>query len=148
MDQHVYFGIENLNLNDTQRGELIQALRALGPASHPQPCCLCHWRTRLDGQAAIFEALFDEDTISIDAFKQWLGVIFGISWVTIGHSITPQTFDTLPTAIVTFSRTGVDYIRVAFFGYDGTTWPSWMQSGDECRAYLALYRDLWEESTE
>ena len=144
--QHVYFGIENLALDDAQRAQLVKALRALGPASHPSPARLCHWRTRLDGQAAIFEALFQEENISIEAFKKRLGAIFDISWVTIGHSVGQQTFDVLPTAIVTFSRTGVDYLRMAIFGYDGTTWPEWMQSGDEARAYLALHRDLWDTS--
>lgn len=142
---HVYFGIENLTLNDEQRALLVEALRALGPGAHPSPACLCHWRTRLDGQAAIFEALFNEDAISIDAFKKHIGSIFGISWVTIGHSINSQTFDVLPTAVVTLSRTGTDYLRMAVFGYDGGDWPAWEQSGGECRAYLALYRDLWEE---
>jgi len=142
---HGYFGIENLNLNDNQRAELVAALRALGPASHPQPACLCHWRTRLDGQAALFEALFNKDSISIDAFKQRLGAIFGISWVTIGHSVNMVTFDSLPTAIVTFSRSGTDYLRVAFFGYSGgEDRPAWAESGDECRAYLALYASQWE----
>ena len=141
---HCYFGIENLALNNEQHDLLVQALRDLGPDNHPSPACLCHWRTRLDGQAAIFEALLSEDAISIDAFKQRLGTIFAISWVTIGHTITYPTFDHLSTATVTFSRTGTDYLRVAFFGYNGADWPTWEQSGDEVRAYLALYRDLWE----
>ena len=138
---HGYFGIENLNLNDSQRDTLVAALRALGPASHPQPACLCHWRTRLDGQAAIFEALFDEDHLAVDAFRQRLGTIFGVSWVTIGYDVSQQTFATLPTPIVVFSRLGVDYLRVALFGGVGA---EWMASGDECRAYLKLYAAQWE----
>ena len=141
---HVYFGIENLALNDTQRGELVDALRKLGPDSNPQPACLCHWRTRLDGQAAIFEALFNEDAITIAAFKNRLATIFGIDPDTITHAVVYPTFASLSTAVVTFSRNATDYLRVAFFGYNGTDWPTWEQSGDECRAYLALYKEEWE----
>lgn len=63
-DFHVYFGIENLNLNATQKAQLVTALKALGPAAHPRPCMLNHWRPRLDGDAVIFEALFDETKIT------------------------------------------------------------------------------------
>ena len=139
---HGYFGIENLALNDTQRAELVAALRALGPSSHPSPACLNHWRTRLDNQAAIYEALFDEDALRVPAFKNRLGLIFGVDPDTIDHATTAPTFDSLPTPVVTFSRSGTDYLRVALFAGIGATWP---QSGQECRAYLALYADQWDE---
>lgn len=142
--KRVYLAIENLSLDSTQQATLVIALRALGPSAHPQPACLNHWRTRLDNQAGIFEALFATDDISIEAFKKRLGSIFGVSWVTIGHSVNIVEFSALPTAVVTFSRTGTDYIRMAIFGYAGEDWPSWRQSGDECRAYLALHRAEWE----
>ena len=141
---HGYFAIEDINLNDAQRDTLIDVLRELGPDTHPSPACLNHWRTRLDGDAAIFEALFNEDNISIVAFKNRLGAIFGVDPDSITHAVVYPTFDSLSTAVVTFGRNGTDYLRVAFFGYNGTDWPTWEQSGDECRAYLALYADLWE----
>lgn len=146
--QHVYFGIENLALNDTQRSQLVSALRALGPQSNPQPARLCHWRVRLDGQAAIFEALFDSDNITIPAFKGHLGAIFNVDPATIGHSVSAVTFDARDSAVVTFSRGGTDYLRVVFFGYAGGDWPTWMESGDEVRAYLAANRDAWESAVE
>lgn len=141
---HGYFGIENLALNDNQRGELVDALRKLGPTSDPQPARLCHWRTRLDGQAAIFEALFNEAHITVDAFKMRLGVIFSIDPQTIDHAINLVTFAARETAIATFSRGGTDYLRLAMFGYDGADWPTWMESGDEARSYLAANREEWE----
>ena len=143
MNRHIYFGIENLALNDAQRGLLVDALRALGPSSHPQPACLCHWRTRLDGQAAIFEALFDEDTITVVTFKNRLGSIFGVNPANIGHDTRIVTLANRETAVVTFSR-GIDYLRVAFFGYAGVDWPTWMESGNECRAYLRANAVEWE----
>jgi len=146
MERQVYFGIENLALNDTQRGLLVTALRALGPSSHPSPACLCHWRTRLDGQAAIFEALFDEDHITIEAFKNRLGSIFGVDPANIGHDTRLVTLAKRESAVITFSR-GMDYLRVVFFGYAHAGWPTWMESGDECRAYLAANAAEWEQFT-
>ena len=145
--QHLYFAIENLNLNDTQRAELIEVLRSLGPATARQPAYLNHWRTRLDGQAAIFEALWDEDKISIQAFKNRLGAIFEVDPETIDHSVNGVTFAVRETAVVTFSRNSTNYLRVAFFGYPGgEDWPTWDESGDECRAYLAANLEEWEEA--
>ena len=85
------------------------------------------------GRSDLYEA--------VDAFRQRLGTIFGVSWVTIGYDVSQQTFATLPTPIVVFSRLGVDYLRVALFGGVGA---EWMASGDECRAYLKLYAAQWE----
>jgi len=142
--RHVYLGIENLNLNDAQRQTLVEALRALGPSSDPQPARLCHWRTRLDNDAAIFEALFDEDNISVQAFKDRLGAIFSVDPATIDHSTNNTTWDTRASSVVTFSRNSTDYLRVVMFGYAGADWPTWVQSGDECRAYLAANLAEWE----
>lgn len=139
----LYFGVENLALGAAQRAALVQALRALGPGSSPYPAHLCHWITRPDGDAAIFEARFDSDTITIAAFKARLGAIFGVDPATITHATNLVTFAALPTAVVTFSRTGTDYLRVAFFGYIGDVWPSWLASGAEARAYLVAHADDW-----
>jgi len=141
MNWHGYIGVENVNLNPTQRATLVDALKALGPAANKQPARLCHWRTRLDNEAAIFEALFNEDNLTVDAFKQRLGAIFGVSPVTIGHTTVGQSFAGGTTPVVTFHRTGTDYIRFALFGGVGATW---MQSGDECRGYLAANSAEWE----
>lgn len=135
--RHCYIGTENLNLNATQRDTLIAALKALGPASDPQPARLNHWRIRLDGEAVIFEALFNTDNISVQAFKNRLANIF---------SVDPDTVDdaTQQTAYgpaVTFSRGGTDYLRFLLFGGAGATW---QESGDACRAYLIANAAEWE----
>ena len=138
---HGYMGIENLNLSAGQRGTLVTALRALGPGSDPQPARLNHWRTRLDNDAAIFEALFDEDNLTVTKFKQRLGTIFGVSWVTIGSAVQNVTYVARQTQVVTFSRTGTDYLRVALFGGIGATWA---ESGIEVRGYLLANIAEWE----
>lgn len=134
---HGYFAVENLNLNTAQRATLIDALRQLGPKSDPQPARLNHWRTRLDRQAAIFEALFNEGNLTIARFKQRLGAIFSVDPATIDHATQQTQFG----PVVTFSRSGTDYLRFLLFGGVGA---SWMKSGDECRAYLAVNAAEWE----
>ena len=142
--RHVYFGIENLALNDQQKATLVDALKQLGPKSHSQPACLMHWRIRLDGDAAIFEALFEEDAITVDAIRQYLANVFGIDAQNIGDSVSFVTLDSRETAVVRYSYAGTDYLQLAVFGYAGGEWPTWSESGDEVRAYLAANREQWE----
>ena len=141
MAWHGYFAIEDLNLTDAQRDTLIGVLEKLGPDTHPQPACLNHWRTRLDGDAAIFEALFNEDLLTVDAFKDRLAAIFNIDPESIDHTLTIFHFGPGSTPVAVFSRNGTDYLRMALFGGPDATWE---ESGDECRAYLALYAEQWE----
>lgn len=137
--KHCYISIENLALNATQRTTLIDALKALGPASDSQPARLNHWRTRLDGEAIILEALFDEDNLTIAAFKQRLAAIFGVDPASIGDVSASTAYG----PAVTFSRGGTDYLRFLLFGGDGATW---QESGDACRAYLAANSAEWESA--
>jgi len=141
-NRQFYFGIENLGLNSSQRQTLIEELKTLGPASDPQPACLCHWRTRLDGDAAIFEALFNENNLTVDKFKQRLGTIFSVDPSTIDHSLNQVNFAGHGTQIAVFSRGGTDYLRFALFGGMDA---DWMDSGDECRGYLMTYHDEWDD---
>lgn len=134
---HGYIGIENLNLNDSQRQMLIAELRRLGPAFDLQPARLNHWRTRLDGEAVIFEALFNENNLTAARFKQWLGDIFGIDSSTINH----QTQQTQHGPVVTFSRGGTDYLRFLLFGGQGS---AWSESGDQARAFLVANQSKWD----
>ena len=130
-----------MNLNASQKQTLVSELRALGPSYNPQPAKLCHWRTRLDNEAVIFEALFNEDNLTIAKFKNRLGTIFGIDPGTIDHSVNNVSFGDGNTPIVTFSRGGTDYLRFALFGGLGV---EWMDSGNECRAYLHANLEEWE----
>jgi len=143
-DWHGYVAIEDLNLNPTQRQTLISAIRALGPIAHYLPDRRNHWRTRNDNRAAIFEALFDEDALTIAAFKNRLAAIFAVDAETIDHAVINPTFAARPTPVVTFSRGGTDYLCVALFGGPSA---SWLASAAEARAYLAQNTEEWEEDT-
>jgi hypothetical protein len=135
--KHCYIGIENLNLNATQRDTLIDVLKALGPASDSQPAHLNHWRTRLDNEAIILEALFNEDNLTVAAFKNRLAAIFGVDPASVGDASSSTPYGPM----VTFSRGGTDYLQFLLFGGAGATW---QQSGDGCRAYLAANAAEWE----
>lgn len=148
---HGYFGIENLALTTGQRDQLVAALRQLGPGSDPSPARLCHWRTRTDGQAAIFEAAFDETMITVQAFKNRLGTIFNVDPATIGSVISHQLFSALNTAVIVFARGGTNRLRVTLFGVtvdestgEVTYWPTWDESRVEARAYLVANAAAWE----
>ena len=136
MDKHLYLAIENVGLTSAQRDTFIDALKQLGPQSHPSPACLCHWRVRLDNEAVIFEALFNEDNLTIDAFRNKLANIFDVEPSTITNSVQQTQYGPL----VMFARSG-DRLRFLLFGSTNATW---MESGDACRAFLMDNRDDWE----
>jgi len=142
MSFHGYFAVENLALNDSQRDTRVQGLRSLGPTTRARPAQLCHWRTRLDGQAAIFEALFEDEVLTVEWWKVKLGALFDINHTTIDHAIASYDWGGQQTPVVTFSWGGTPYVRVALFGGTGATW---QESGDACRAYLAANIDEWED---
>lgn len=138
-----YYGLENINLNAEQKAILVQELENLGPSDNPQPAYLNHWRTRLDNEARFYEALFNEDNLTIAKMKQWLGAIFGIDPDTIDHSTTQQDYAGYGTPVVTFSRAGTDYLRMALFGGKSA---SWEESRQEVLGYLAANLAQWEST--
>ena len=142
-ENHCYFGIENLALNISQRAQLVTFLKTLGPATHPKPCMLNHWRVRLDDDAAIFEALFDETAITVQALKNRLGTIFGINPTLITNTNTTQHFGGHDTLIITFTYNAVNYLRVVLFGYSGG-WPIYEDSHLEVLGYLQINQAAWE----
>jgi len=143
---HVYLGMLNVALTDPQKTQLVAALNELGPANDPQPAHLNHRRIRTDNNAVIYEALFDEDTISIDSVKTYLANIFGVNPTNITHSVAFQTFSTIQTAIVTFSYSSTARLRIAFFGKGNGGWPTWEQSREEARAYIAANAAAWGDT--
>lgn len=148
MNRNVYFAIENLGLTDPQRDQLWQAMQGLGVFNNSSlPNQRNHWRIRLDGQAAIHEAVFDEDKISIAAIKTWLANTFGVGVETIDHAVLNWDFsgNLQMTSIVTFSHNATDYIRMAIMGYTSGNWPTWEQSRVETVAYIKANDAEWNE---
>jgi hypothetical protein len=140
---HGYFGIEDLNLTANQRAILIDVLRNMGPRNDPQPAYNNHWRTRLDNQAAIFEANFLEDNLTIQRFKEILGNIFNVDPDTIDHDTNQVSFSPGGnTPLVTFIHGGQNKIRVALFGGVGAAWQG---SRREVLGYIKANLEDWEE---
>lgn len=138
-----YFGIENLNLTNPQRTTLVTGLQALGVNNNSvQPAERIHWRVRTDNNAIIFEALFDEDNLTIAAIKARLATIFGVAVGTISHS-TSQTAYGL---VVTFTHSAQQKIRMVAFGHNGSVWGTWVDSNAAARAYLAANAAAWGEN--
>ena len=101
-----------------------------------QPSMMNHWRVRLDKQAAIFVALFNESALTVDAFRNRLAIVFGVDPI----AITDVLQNTQYGPLVTFARGG-DRLRFLLFGGINATW---QESGDACRAYFAANIDDWE----
>lgn len=137
---HVYLGIENLALSSGQRGTLVTGLEALGQSNQDrQPAKQNHWATRNDNDAVIFEALFNEDNISIAGIKTRLANLFGVDVSLISHGTQQSAYG----LVVTYTYLATDYLRIIAFGHDGS-WPAWSVSGDAARAYKTANAAEWE----
>lgn len=142
-EARVYLGMENIALTNPQKQQLITHLQGLGLFnSDPNPSRRNHWRIRPDNEAAIFEAVFDDDTISIQAVKNRLGIIFGVDPAQISHSIASPSFGGFTTHVVTFTYLAVQRLRTAAFG---TLSGTWAQSNAEVRGYLLANAAVWGE---
>ena len=58
---HGYFVIERLNIGAGNWASLLALIEALGTHDSPMPANNTHDRTRPDGDAAIYESLFEPD---------------------------------------------------------------------------------------
>lgn len=138
-----YFGIENIALTAPQKATLVSALRALGPSDDPQPAELMHWRVRLDSDAVIFRARFQDGALTVANLRQFLATTFGVPVAQVSAATTQQTFAVRPSPIVTLSYQATPRLRVALFG--GTT-ATTAESNSEVLAYLAANAAAWGDA--
>ena len=139
---HGYFGLEDVGLTAAQRLDLITALRYYGPLGHDQPSHLCHWCTRLDGKAVIFEAWFDQEKLTTYEFKRKLAVVFNIEAPDIDHILRPVSFAGYSSHLLTLSYGAQKRIRVVVFGSVGS---EYLVSNAEVLGYLAANREAWSD---
>lgn len=102
-------------------------------------------RMRLDNNAVIYEANFDEDDINFNAFKNKLATIFGIDplLVTFVPSVVHLLFR--DSVNVVYSYLALPRFTIGFFGRDIlNNTCTWDQSKDECREYLRLNNAAWD----
>lgn len=136
---HNYIGIEDIGLTVAQRQQLVAALQTLAPnAGDPIPARRNHWRVRLDTLAAIFEADWGDDDITVAALKRYLGTVFSVDPATIAHTVASTAYG----PVVTFQRpAGTNRLRLIQFG--GAA-PTLDESRAACQAYLAANAAAWE----
>ena len=148
MAWHGYWALEDLNLSGPQRGTLRDAIVDFFQGNQEatnQPAQILHYRLSLDGRKAIFEAKFNEDYLTVDRFKAFLANTFGVAAGQIGNANSSVTLAGRSTPLITFSRSGTNYIRVALFGGVGATWE---QSRNAVLAYLDSARAEWDAVVE
>ena len=138
-----YFGIENLALTAPQKATLVAALQALGPSSDPQPAELMHWRVRLDNDAVIFRARFQDGDLTTANLRQFLANAFSVPVAQISQVTTSTTFLTLPSPIVTMTYQAIQRMRFVLFGGLAATT---QQSNAEVLAYLAANAAAWGDA--
>ncbi len=138
-----YFGIENLALTAPQKQTLVSALQALGPSSDPQPAELMHWRIRLDGDAVIFRARFQDGDLTTLNLRQFLANVFGVAVANVTAGTTSTTFLALPSPIVTMTYLAVARMRFVLFGGLGATVA---ESNAEVIAYLKANAAAWGDA--
>ena len=134
-----YFAAENLALSNPQRATLRAELQRLEKQQDPSPAKVNHWRIRLDNDAAIYEAEFNQSALTVQKFKNRLGAIFGVDPALIGDTVQQIAYGPL----VTFDYLGTDYVRFLVFGGTVATWD---ESHDQVLAYLAANLNEWENS--
>jgi hypothetical protein len=138
-----YFGIENLNLTNPQKQMLIDGIKGLGDNNSPYPNFRNHSRLRLDNNAILFEANFDETSVTIAAIKARLATIFSVAAGTISHSTIQSAYG----LVVTFTHSAQQKMRMIAFGHDGANWGTWEQSNAAARGYLLANAAQWEANT-
>lgn len=140
-----YFTVERLNIGAGNWSTLQGMFEGMGEHGSPFPCYNNHKRTRLDGDAVVYESRFDADEVSVAQFKELLAETFSVPVGDILHTTEQLDYAGHGTTRWTFYydeiTPGEDRFLVERFGQGGT----WQESGDECRGYLALYASEWEE---
>lgn len=138
-----FIGVENIALTNPQRATLVAALQALGPSSDPQPAELMHWRIRLDNNAAIFRARFQDGDLTTNNLRQFIANVFAVALAQVTNTNTSATFLTLPSPIVTLTYQATARLRFVLFGGLGATVA---QSNAEVVAYLIANAAAWGDA--
>lgn len=138
-----YIGIENLTLTGPQKATLVTALQALGPSNDPQPSELMHWRVRLDNNAVIYRARFQDGDLTTTNLRQFIANVFSVAVAQVTAGTGSVTFLALPSPVVTLTYQASARLRFVLFGGLAATVA---QSNAEVLAYLAANALAWGDS--
>lgn len=135
-----YLGAENISMTQAQKDAFRETFRAIGPASNPQTAEMMHWRTRLDGDAVIMRALFNDTDINGSGLRSLLATALGVPPAQVTSANTSVTYLTVASVILTMSVNAVQTMRfIRFAGMSANV----TQSNIEALAYLKLYAAAW-----
>lgn len=138
-----YLGAENISLSAAEKTKFRDTLSAIGPAVHPSPAELMHWRTRVDGDAVLMRAAFQETDMTTNGLRQLLATVLAIPVAQVAAAVSTVTYKSMASSIVTMSVGGVDKMR--FIQFAGTR-SSVQQSNDEVIAYLKASAVAWGDA--
>ena len=138
---HCYVVVEKGTISAANWDALCALFAAMGEHGTPFPMMNNHSRTRLDGDAVIYESNFDTTEVSIEAFKQMLADEFGVQVGDIDDVPSQDDYAGIGTATWAFLYNAVSRFIVRRFGGGGATW---QESRLETLGYLKLYAAEWE----
>ena len=138
---HGLFVAERLSISAANWAQLQALFEDMGTIGSKVPAINNHKRTRLDGDALIYESRFDPLEVTGAAFRQMLADEFGVPVGDIAQITTQDDYAGHGTIVWTYSYTAVDRFIVRRFG-GGIS--GRMESLGECLGYLAVNQALWE----
>lgn len=138
---HTYFSVERQNISAGNWAQLRALFEDMGTQGSQFPMYNNHNRERLDGNAVIYESLFDTSEVSVAAFKQLLADAFGVDVGDIGDVQGSVSYAGGTTIIWQFTYNAINRFLIERFGGGGATW---QESRQETLGYLSVYKELWE----
>jgi hypothetical protein len=139
MEWQGYFYIENLGLNAQQKQALVSALQSWDLHNDaPNPRDRNHWRVRLDGEAVIFEAVFNADDLTVSSLQSRLADLFGVNVEQIDASTSQNQYG----EVAIFSYNHVDRLRVGVFAGRQAGYPA---SQAAAQQFIIDFASAWQE---
>ena len=139
---HRYYGLERhipANLTVAQRNTIHAAIMALTPQNTSLPCWIAHERIRLDNDAMIVEAFWQDGDVTLEKFIDYIAAAMGVASNTVTTTTTTPVYGTL----VVFIRAGLARFRMIQFG--GAA-PTREQSGQAANQYVKDNAAAWGEA--
>lgn len=138
----MYYMVEIVQLSNPQRANLYEALDLLGEANASQfPNERLQIRQRLDGDARIYEALFNEANLTANGFKEYLASAINAP----AGNISGSPVDNAYGYTISYLHGIVERIRFTVFGGSSGVLPStWASSRDAANAYLIANSASWQ----
>lgn len=138
---HGYFVVERGTISAGNWSALRALYETMGTSGSAFPMWNNHRRARGDGDAVIYESLFDASEVSIDEFKQLLADEFGVAVGDIDNSQAVVSYGGVyDTTVWEFLYNSVVRFTVRRFGRGGP----WNEGRAETIAFLASEQAAWE----